>query len=103
MKRIRPTHKLQLPRLKLRTLIALFVIVILLPIAIFLLYKAKFSKAAWYDSTWGYRQSITITNNSGSQADYVVAVPVNTYALTSTSKLQSDCSDLIFTKSDGIT
>ena len=89
-------------RLRLRTWIALGTIAVFLPIVLFLAYKAKTSQAAWYNAAWGYRQTITITNN-GSQANYQVMVPVDTYTLSNAGKLQSDCDDLQFTTSDGTT
>ncbi len=59
-------------------------------------------RAAWYNSSWLYRQAISITNNSSS-ATYTIMVAVDTYTLINDTKLQSDCDDLIFTKSDGTT
>lgn len=58
----------------------------------------------WFNSSWKYRASIGVTNSSGSTlTDYQIPVFINTASLISTSKMNSDCSDLQITDSVGNT
>jgi hypothetical protein len=54
---------------------------------------------------WIYRIEITIDNrqNTSTLTDYQILVTVNTAALISAGKMKSDCSDIRFVDSDGIT
>ncbi|MEM1725260.1 MAG: DUF2341 domain-containing protein, partial [Thermoplasmata archaeon] len=55
-------------------------------------------------SGWQYRIPITITERSGNTlTDYQVLVVINTQELISQNKMRSDCGDIRFTDSDGIT
>ncbi|MEM1684877.1 MAG: DUF2341 domain-containing protein, partial [Nanopusillaceae archaeon] len=55
-------------------------------------------------SDWQYRIPITITERSGNTlTDYQVLVVINTQNLISQGKMRSDCGDIRFTDSDGIT
>jgi hypothetical protein len=58
----------------------------------------------WF-SGWTYRVKITIdnTHNANTLTDYQILVTVNTAALISASKMKSDCSDIRFADSDGMT
>lgn len=60
-------------------------------------------KSTWSDSlnNWNYRSPITVTNNSSELTDFQVKVSVDTSSLILSSKMESDCKDLRFTKSDG--
>ncbi|MEM5815256.1 MAG: DUF2341 domain-containing protein, partial [Candidatus Aenigmatarchaeota archaeon] len=57
------------------------------------------------NSQWQYRRPITINNtlNSNTLTDYQVLVTLDTQALISAGKMRSDCGDIRFTDSDGIT
>lgn len=58
----------------------------------------------WFNTSWQYRQSIGITNTTGSTlTDYQVPVFINTSSLVSGSKIKNDCSDLRITDSVGNT
>lgn len=62
------------------------------------------SNSNWFNSSWKYRQSIGITNTSGSTlTDYQVPVFINTSSLISGSKMKNDCGDLRITDSTGNT
>jgi hypothetical protein len=52
---------------------------------------------------WQYRQTITIDNTASGNAltDYQVLIVLNTTSLISQGKMNSDCSDIRFTDSDG--
>ncbi len=57
------------------------------------------AKASWYDSNWGYRKPITISNNTASAlTNFQVSV-----AVTFVASMNIDFSDLRFTASDGTT
>lgn len=62
--------------------------------------KTQKVSAAWWNSTWSYRKSITITNTSGSDKTNTLVKVLDNYdlsSLVSASKLQSDLDDLRFT------
>jgi len=51
----------------------------------------------WFDTNWGYRQTITITNNGTTQTSYQVQALIDTGSLYAATKLQADCDDIRFT------
>lgn len=60
------------------------------------------SNSDWFNPSWKYRQSVGITNTSGSTlADYQIPIFINTSSLISNSKMNNDCSDLRITDSVG--
>jgi Concanavalin A-like lectin/glucanases superfamily/Domain of unknown function (DUF2341)/Fibrinogen beta and gamma chains, C-terminal globular domain len=66
---------------------------------IYIFNKPSVVEATWWNDTWSYRQSITITNSSGGDlTDFQVQVLNNVdLSSLSTSKLQADLGDLRFT------
>ena len=53
-------------------------------------------------SSWGYRDSISIDNSGGTElTDFQVKIEVDTDALITAGKVNSDCSDIRIAKSDG--
>lgn len=83
--------------------VALPLILILGIAGIISLKNALRIKAVWMDSAWEYRQTITITNNGSTQTTYQTMVAVDTYALISQGKMNTDCSDLRFADAAGST
>ena len=64
----------------------------------------KETKAGWYDDNWTYRVKLPVTGTNGSaQTDvYISFDSGTTYINTSdTTKFQTDCGDLRFTKENG--
>jgi len=62
------------------------------------------SNTDWFNTDWKYRQSIGVTNSSGSiLTDYQIPIFINTSSLISGSKMKNDCSDLRITDSIGTT
>jgi len=62
------------------------------------------SNTDWFDTNWKYRQSIGITNSSGSTlTDYQIPIFINTDFLISSSKMKNDCSDIRIANSVGNT
>ena len=56
----------------------------------------------WYDASWKYRQSITVTNNSGATlTNYQIPVYLNTSQLITDSKMKNDCEDIRIIDSSG--
>jgi hypothetical protein len=88
------THKV-----KLRTWIAVWILLICIPVIAVLLYKPIPSKAAWFNNNWRYRVAISIPSHSSSEDNVYVTPP--TFNATDTNKFQSDCGDLRFTKENG--
>ncbi|GIW59932.1 MAG: hypothetical protein KatS3mg087_0998 [Patescibacteria group bacterium] len=62
----------------------------------------KEAEAAWLNSSWQYRQAVSVTSHSGF-LNYTIEVTVNTKPLIDAGKLQSDCDDIRFTTANGIT
>jgi len=60
--------------------------------------SGKRAEAAWWDETWLYRKAIQVTNNTSTQSNVYISLTINT---SDTSKFQSDCGDLRFTKQNG--
>ncbi|MDD4412748.1 MAG: DUF2341 domain-containing protein [Patescibacteria group bacterium] len=53
------------------------------------------TKNNWYDASWKYRQSVSITNNADSDLNnYQIPIYINTAQLISDSKMASDCNDI---------
>jgi len=82
-------------------LVALFILPTLLILAVYLSRTPKPASAGWFDTGWAYRKKVPITNTSSAQTDYQVMVTVDTAALVTAGKLQSDCDDLRFTNQGG--
>lgn len=57
------------------------------------------TSASWYDDAWTYRKRINIPSHTGSENNVYVTVP--SFDATDTSKFQSDCGNLRFTKENG--
>ncbi|MFW0862567.1 MAG: DUF2341 domain-containing protein [Candidatus Komeilibacteria bacterium] len=78
--------------------IVLIAIIIVIGI-IYIFNKPKTVEATWWNDTWSYRQSITVTNGSGSElTDFQVEILQNVdLSSLSPSKLQANLADLRFT------
>jgi len=72
--------------------IALLIVVVLIPIVIYLARTPK-EAAAWFDTTWKYRQKAIITNTAA-QTNFQASITLDTATLITASKMQSDCDDL---------
>lgn len=58
--------------------------------------------ADWFNQNWYYRQAVNISNSAGpNQTDYQVSISLNTSALVTAGKLQSNCSDIRVTDVNG--
>lgn len=56
----------------------------------------------WFDSNWNYRQSVGVTNSSGSTlTNYQIPIFLNTSTLIAAAKMKADCSDLRLTDASG--
>ena len=81
--------------------VSLLILLIGLPIILFLLVKRDVTSAAWFDSSWQNRQTVTVSNDTGSTlTNEDVLVTIDTATLISSGKLQSDCDDLKFVDND---
>jgi len=82
-------------------LLALVFIIIALPIVYLTLKYQSPTQAAWFDDTWAFRKAISIPSHTTTESNVYVTVP--SFDATDTSKFQSDCGDLRFTKQNGQT
>ncbi|MFW0862569.1 MAG: DUF2341 domain-containing protein [Candidatus Komeilibacteria bacterium] len=66
---------------------------------VYLINKPQTAEATWWNDTWSYRQSITVTNGSGGElTDFQVEILQNVdLSSLSPSKLQANLADLRFT------
>lgn len=84
-----------LPR---RIVSCLIIFSILLSSAWYLFLRPQPVEAAWYDNDWLYRKSIAVTNNTTAETNKYISVTIDT---SDTTKYQTDCGDLRFTKLSG--
>lgn len=103
---IRRIRQIRYPRPSKRNRVILlaFSILILLNLSFLLLFRlfsAKKAVAAWFDETWGYRQRVDITNAGTAQTDFQVAITLDTAALITAGKMQTDCDDIRVTDIGG--
>lgn len=60
--------------------------------------------SSWYNTDWGYRKTITISNNVAKNLTaYQVQLAIDTKSLIAAGKMRSDCSDIRFTQADNST
>lgn len=60
------------------------------------------TNSGWYNPLWKYRQSVSITNNSGSTlTNYQIPIYLNTSQLITNSKMKADCSDIRIVDASG--
>lgn len=71
------------------------ILIITLPIYFYL---TSNKVAAWFDDNWHFRKSIEITNNVAEETNVYVTLTLDT---SDTTKFQTDCGDLRFTKYNG--
>ena len=89
-----------LSKLHLRTWIAIWILLIVGPIVFVSLFKpGSSSEAAWFDPGWSFRQRINIPSHTSTEPNVYVTVP--SFDATDTTRFQSDCGDLRFTKENG--
>jgi len=84
-------------------LIAVFAILVLTPLAIYIARTANQTSAAWFDDTWAYRKGIIITyTGSTTLTNFQIELDeVDVDGLNTAGKIQDDCSDLRFTDVQG--
>jgi hypothetical protein len=81
--------------------IAFLVILAAGPGIYFYLNNPNRAQAAWFDTNWGFRQKIPLTNTGSAQTDFQVQVTIDTSTLITAGKLQSSCQDMRFTSITG--
>ena len=89
-------------RVRLRTWIALGIILVLSPIILYAAFRPGSTEADWFDTAWGFRKKVPITNSSGSeQTDFQVQITLDTSSLIAAGKMQADCDDVRVTDING--
>ncbi|HRN70952.1 MAG TPA: DUF2341 domain-containing protein, partial [Candidatus Woesebacteria bacterium] len=89
------------PHLNFRTWLFFVLSLFIIGIGVYFLQQTKEAKAAWFDDSYSYRQRIPISNGGSAQTDFQVGITLNTSALISAGKMQSDCDDIRFTAENG--
>ncbi len=89
-------------KLRLRTWIAIGIILVLLPIAFITLYKPGSTEATWYSDNWQYRRKITIDNTkvSGNLNNFPVLINIASDSNIA-SGAQTSGNDILFTDEYG--
>jgi|SRR3990167_1854175 len=54
----------------------------------------------WYNNSWNYRKSITVSNSGPALTDYQTLATIDTASLVTATKMRSDCGDIRFVDSD---
>ena len=77
-----------------------FLLSALLAAVIFIFFFSYFSKpaAAWWDDSWAFRKSIAITAHTATENNVYISTTIDT---SDTTKFQTDCGDIRFTKQNG--
>ncbi|KKS20775.1 MAG: hypothetical protein UU80_C0043G0001, partial [candidate division WWE3 bacterium GW2011_GWA1_41_8] len=76
------------------------ILLILGPIVYLTIFKSE-SVQAWYDDNWNYRVKYTISNSGSADSDKKVKFDIDTAAIITDGKLQTDCGDSRFTDING--
>lgn len=85
-----------------RVSLVLTAALLLIPLVYLLITHTQGADAAWWDTGYGFRQRVPVSNSSGStQTNFQVQLTIDTATLITAGKLQSDCDDLRFTARDG--
>jgi len=87
-------------RRKLPNIITVFIMIFGL-IIVYFISQGQEAKAEWFNESWMYRQRVDITNSGSAQTDFQIQITLNTAALISTGKMQSDCDDIRVTDING--
>ncbi|MCL4354800.1 DUF2341 domain-containing protein [Patescibacteria group bacterium] len=73
---------------------------ILVPSAFYIYQQTRKAEAAWFNDSWGYRQTVSITSNTA-LTDYQIAVTMDSATLITAGKMRSDCNDIRVTDQNG--
>jgi hypothetical protein len=96
---IRVNRKYKLNRKKILIAVLVLDLTVIPLLLLFNNFRAKQTSAAWWDDTWAYRKSISIPSHTNPETNVYITVPA--FDATDTTKFQSDCGDLRFTKQNG--
>src|SRR5438105_4976159 len=83
-------------------IIGVIFLAVTLPTVYFVMHRPNSAQAAWFDTNWGFRQRVPLTNSSGSDVTgYQVQITYNTSTPIAASKMLSTCNDIRFTDNTG--
>jgi len=87
--------------LKFNKLISSVILVALVATGYFIFFNKNIqtASAGWWNDSWHYRKSIQITNNASAETNVYASTTIDT---SDTTKFQTDCGDLRFTKYTGV-
>ncbi len=98
---ILPWKNLSKRNQRILTGVSLFILVISVPFIIYLLKYAGSTEAAWFDTSFSFRQRVDVTNSGSAQTDFQISFTLSTSTLISAGKMQSDCDDIRVTDVNG--
>ncbi len=97
MSPIRPISPIKRKRVLLA--FSLTLLVALLPLVYFILRSPKSTQAGWWHGDWQYRKVIPISSHTSAETNVYIAITA--YDASDTTKYQTDCGDVRFTKYNG--
>lgn len=75
---------------------------LLLAVAVFSLLWKPNQAEAWWNEAWMYRKKVVLNTTSGTLTDYQIPITIDTAALITAGKMQSDCDDIRVTDKNGV-
>lgn len=96
-----PVRRLSKRNKKILTVSSVVVILIMIPVIFYSLTHLLRAEAAWFDTNFGFRQRVDITNSGSAQTDFQVSFTLNTDTLFDNGKLRADCNDIRVTDVNG--
>jgi len=75
-------------------------LLVAIPSVIYTLMYSNKAEAAWFNDSWGYRQTVDISSSTA-LTDYQVAITLDTETLITDGKMQSNCNDIRITDANG--
>jgi len=86
---------------RLAAFIALIILVVLTPLAIYISRNADQISAAWWDDSYTHRQSVSYTHNADIAAERAITFSLDTAELITAGVMESDCDDTRYTDING--
>ncbi|MFW0837851.1 MAG: DUF2341 domain-containing protein [Candidatus Komeilibacteria bacterium] len=74
---------------------------IIIVIGLIYIFNKPEPATAWFNDGWHYRQTVAVTNAGTEQTDFQIKITLDTAALVTAGKMQSDCDDIRLTDING--
>ncbi len=74
---------------------------ILIPSAFYIYNQTRKVEAAWFNDSWGYRQSFSVSNSGAALGTFQIPIATDSASLITAGKMRSDCNDIRATDFNG--